>query len=38
MFDDESKLFKKRKNDIIENGVGFFKRFFLRDEKSIVNK
>ena len=41
MFDNKSKLFKERENDaitIIENRVGFFKRFFLRDEKSIVKK
>jgi len=41
MFDSETKLFKKRENDIITTKkicIWFFKKNFLRNEKTVIYK
>jgi len=41
MFNNESKIFEKRRHNtmtIVEDRIGFIKRFFLRDKEFIIDK
>ena len=41
MLGDKSELIKKRENNVIitiENRIGFFKRFVLRNKETIIDK